>query len=111
MAEDEVRPLNTAATEQLEGLAALAALTARELRTNGIVTLFINRDSNIELVPQAELALDALSQEDACRALLERGYDDEGCLLYLRGREDRERLRGGGGIPGIPATGIPEGDR
>lgn len=109
MSNDEnVKPLNTDTIQQLEGLAALASLTARELRDNGIVTLFVNRDQRVELVPQIELILDALPAEEACRMLYDRGYDDEGCLLYLRGREDRESLRAGQ-VPGILVE--PQGDR
>jgi hypothetical protein len=93
---ETVKPLDTEALQQLEGLAALASLVARELRGNGIVTLFVNRDQRIELVPPHELVLDSLAPQEAARVLLDRGYEDEGVLLYLRGREDRERLRGGG---------------
>lgn len=86
---EDAKPLDAQAITQLEGLAALASLVARDLREQGICLLFINRDGCIERVPKNEIPLDRLEPVDAVRTLLAQGYQDEALELYLRGREDR----------------------
>ncbi len=64
----------------------------KELQERGIVVLFLNSNGNVEICPPEEYTLDALPQEDALVALLEKNYSDEQLTAYLKGRNSRLRL-------------------
>lgn len=75
-----------------EAVLTLGALAVRILQEHGIVTLFMNKDSVVEICAPGELELDALPEEQALERLLERNYSDKQLIVYLKGREARAML-------------------
>lgn len=77
-----------------EAVLSLGLIVVRELFDRGVATVFINSSGDVELIPPGEIELDGLTQEDALAVLLDREYNDEQLMAYVKGRTAREALRG-----------------
>lgn len=77
--------------EQPESVLSIGAVAVAQLRAKGQVLFFLNAQDEVEIADPQELALDALPEKEAIQALLERGYDDERLVTYLKGREARKK--------------------
>lgn len=64
----------------------------RSLQEHGRVSLYINRDDQVEIIPPGELELDSIPEEEAINMLVERGSSEDDIVSYLKGREDRDRM-------------------
>lgn len=76
-------------------IVALGAIAAKELMIKREVSFFIDRQGQVQLIPVAELLLDALPEQMAIQELLKQSITEEGIEYYLRGRDARMRLRHG----------------
>lgn len=76
---------NLASAEACFGLGMVIAKALPE----GPVTIFLNQDGNVELVPYEEVLLDSVAEEVAVEQLLDRDYEDTQVLAYLAGRRAR----------------------
>jgi hypothetical protein len=72
-----------------EAVITLGALAVRALQQHGVVTIFMNQEGVAEICAPGEIELDAFPEADAIGVLLDRGYQDEQLVAYLRGREAR----------------------
>lgn len=78
-----------------EALIALGSVAAKELHLKKEVAFFVDSQGQIQLVPVAELLLDAVPEPMALQELINQGVGDEVMETYLRGRDDRMRNRHG----------------
>lgn len=74
---------------------SLGLIVVKELDERGVATVFINEAGEVELALPGELELDALEEDQALGVLMDRGYEDEQLLAYLRGRNARKANRNG----------------
>jgi hypothetical protein len=74
-----------------EALLSLGSVAAKELHLKREVAFFVDSQGRVQLVPVAELLLDALPEPMALQAMLERSVSEEDMEAYLRGRDDRMR--------------------
>ena len=80
-------------TERLptpEAVLTLGALVVRLLQERGIAVLFVASDGTVQVCPPEELALDALSEDDAIASLLGQGVSEQTIIAYLKGRSARQ---------------------
>ncbi len=77
------------------GLSALALVTASQLKSRGLCTLFVNAAGFVELLPYGEIELDLMPETEALQVLLKRGYTDSMLQAFLHGRDTRSQRRGG----------------
>lgn len=67
----------------------LGAVTVRLLQEHGVVSLFINKNGEVEVCPPGEVGLDGLPEDQALSILIDRRYTDKQLADYLKGREAR----------------------
>lgn len=91
------KPLILAELTKDASIVALGAVAARELMVRREVAFFVDRQGHVQLVPVAELLLDALPEQMAVQEMSKQNVDDDGIEIYLRGRDARTKLRHGGG--------------
>jgi hypothetical protein len=77
-----------------EAVLSLGLVVVRELQEHGIATVFLNSEGMAELCPSGEHVLDALPEEEAVGALLEKSYSDDQLMAYLKGRTSRAKING-----------------
>ncbi len=77
-------------------IVALGAVAAKELMLKKEVAFFVDKNGQIQLVPIAELLLDALPETMAIQNLLEQDVEDSVVAEYLKGRDARMKIRFGG---------------
>lgn len=82
--------LNKDNLQTAEAVLGLGLIVVRQLSDKGIATVFLNLEGQVEICPHGELELDGLDQDDALSVLVQRGYNDEQLLAYLKGRKARE---------------------
>jgi hypothetical protein len=70
-------------------ISTLGLLATKMLATHNIVTLMIDKDGFVQLVPQGELELDSLPEPTALSTLIATGYTDEQLTSYLQQRNQR----------------------
>lgn len=72
---------------------ALGAVATKELLIRREVAFFVDLQGQIQIIPIAELLLDALPEQMAIQEMLKQQLVDEDITLYLRGRDARMRAR------------------
>lgn len=78
-----------------DAVLGLGLVIVKTLHEQGIVSVFINADGQVELCPLGEIELDSLSEGQALDTLIDRGYEEAQLMAYLRGRAARETHRNG----------------
>ena len=73
---------------------SLGLIVVKELDERGVATVFINEDGEVELALPGEIELDELPEDQAMDMLLDRNYEEEQIVAYLRGRTARKAHRG-----------------
>ena len=81
--------LNKSQLVSVQGTAALGLVVSKHLLENGICTVYLSADGNVEIAMPGEVTLDALPEPMAIQELSKRGYDDSELANYLRGRDIR----------------------
>ncbi len=89
----------------------LGLICAQMLRTNKVVTLFINTRGVVEVAPQGELELDLLPEHTALSTLIAKGYNDQQLEAYLKGREARNLNRIAQEALSVPALKLDQGNK
>lgn len=90
------KPLMLSELSKDTSVVALGVVAAKELSLKKEVAFFVDRQGQVQLVPVAELLLDALAEEMAIQEMLSQHIDDQGIEIYLRGRDARMKTRNGG---------------
>lgn len=83
------KPISANQLENVGAISAIGLVAARMLQQHGIVTLMVNADGVIEVVPDGELELDLLPEYSAISALVQKGYTDEQLIAFLKQRDCR----------------------
>ncbi len=78
----------------VEALWTLGTLAVRQLQDHGVVTIFVGAEGEILVALPGELELDGTPEAIAIEALLERGYDEDQLISYLKGRDIRKERKG-----------------
>jgi hypothetical protein len=72
-----------------EAVLTLGALAAKKLLEDEAVVLHLGQDGVVQVCPLHEVQLDGLEEDEALKRLLDRGYNDDGLIEYLKGRTAR----------------------
>jgi hypothetical protein len=72
----------------------LGSVAARELLSKREAAFFVDERGDVQLIPVAELLLDALPEPMAIQEMAKQGLSDDTLELYLRGRDSRMKSRG-----------------
>jgi hypothetical protein len=83
--------LNGASLKTAHGILSLGMVIAKELLSQGEVTVFLNSNDEVEVCPMLEVGLDSLDQDKALEVLIDKGYSDEQMISYLKGRISRAK--------------------
>ncbi len=78
-----------------EAILGLGSVAAKELHLKREVAFFVDGEGRIQLVPVAELLLDAVPEPMALKELMSQGAQDAELEQYLQGRDARMRNRYG----------------
>lgn len=97
MSDSVDKPLILSELTKDASILALGAVAVRELLIKREVAFFIDAKNQVQVVPVAELLLDALPESMAIQELARQNITDEGIELYLKGRDARMSLRHMGG--------------
>lgn len=92
------KPLILAELTKDTSILALGAVAVRELLVKREVAFFVDEKGQIQIVPVAELLLDAVPEPMAIQEMLRQQITDDGIELYLKGRDARMRLRNHQGV-------------
>lgn len=96
MSDPQDKPLILSELTKDASIVALGAVAAKELLTKREVAFFVDRFGHIQLVPIAELLLDAIPEPMAIQAMLGQKCEDPEITTYLQGRDARMKVRNGG---------------
>jgi hypothetical protein len=77
-----------------EGVLSVGILAVKELQEKGFVTLFLNKDGEVEFCPRDEIVLDLFPEDQAISLLVEKGYSNSQLTDYLKGRDARKEKDG-----------------
>lgn len=91
--EEKPFPLRRENLRNSQALAAVGILVVKALLENGIASLFINADGEVEVILPGELECDGLEEGEAIRVLTAKGYSDQQMVAYLKGRDARIKMR------------------
>lgn len=86
---EDSQALNKSHLASVQGTAALGLVITKHLLENGICTVYLNSEGDVELALVGEVTMDALPEPMAIQELSNRGYDDSQLAEYLRGRDIR----------------------
>lgn len=89
MDNDKPTPLRASELQTLRAVTTLGLIATRMLDEHKVVTLMINKEGVVEVVPTGEIELDALPESSALSALIQKGYTDKQLEQYLAQREAR----------------------
>lgn len=98
MSDPNDKPLILSELTRDASVVALGTVAAKELLVRREVAFFVDKKGQVQIVPIAELLLDALPEPMAIQEMLKQNITDEGIELYLRGRDARMSLRHGSGV-------------
>ncbi len=90
------KPLMLTELTKDASIVALGAVAAKELSLKREVAFFVDRQGQVQIVPVAELLLDAVPEEMAINGMTHQGCEDQEIENYLRGRDARMKSRHGG---------------
>lgn len=96
MSDPTDKPLVLSELTKDTSIVALGAVAAKELLLKREVAFFVDHRGQIQLVPTAELLLDAVAEPMAIQEMASQGCEDKEIENYLRGRDTRMRSRNGG---------------
>jgi len=94
MSDPTDKPLMLSELSKDASIVALGAVAAKELTIKREVAFFVDRQGQVQVVPVAELLLDAIPEQMAIQAMIDQQIEDTGIEVYLRGRDARMKLRG-----------------
>ena len=96
MSDPTDKPLMLSELSKDASIVALGVVAAKELSLNREVAFFVDRQGQIQLIPVAELLLDAIPEEMAIQEMLRQQIENPGIESYLRGRDACMKTRNGG---------------
>lgn len=98
MSDPADKPLILSELTKDASIVALGAVAAKELLIKREAAFFVDAKGHVQIVPIAELLLDAIPEPMAIQEMLKQKITNEGIELYLRGRDARMAIRHGIGV-------------